>query len=92
MTLSIKVDFTADDIMAHAGGLTVPHVAILTYAMTPGMKYATIATAMNIKVGTVRSRLNRARSALRALKKDATPAPGIIPAGFDGEEEVTFDK
>lgn len=70
----MKTHFTVDDVQAHIEGLSTAHVAILTYAATPGMQYGTIAGAMEISVGTVKSRLHRARVALGGLMKAAEPS------------------
>jgi RNA polymerase sigma-70 factor, ECF subfamily len=49
-----------------------------------GLDYATAAEALGVPVGTVRSRLSRARTKLRALAERAlppTPAPPAAPPG-----------
>lgn len=50
----------------HKDKLTTEHAVILT-AFAGGVDYGTMAADMNLNIGTVKSRLNRARSALRLL-------------------------
>ncbi len=49
------------------GRLTVEHRAVLTLCDLESMPYDQIAAVIGCPIGTVRSRVNRARSALRAL-------------------------
>lgn len=53
--------------------LTVEHHNVLS-ALYSGLKYQGIAEALNIPLGTVRSRINRARGALAALRAKAGAA------------------
>ena len=50
----------------HKEKLAAKHVAILT-AFAGGISYATMAEDKSLNIGTVKSRLNRARAALRLL-------------------------
>ena len=50
----------------HKDKLTTEHVAVLT-AFASGATYGTMAEEQALNIGTVKSRLNRARLALRAL-------------------------
>ena len=57
---------TRELIEQHKDKLTDDHVIILN-AVACGINYGTMAADMNLNIGTVKSRLNRARSALRLL-------------------------
>ncbi len=60
--------------------LTEDHREVLMLIAVEGLRYEEAASVLNISVGTVKSRLSRARSALRALvdtqepNQDGTPA------------------
>jgi DNA-directed RNA polymerase specialized sigma24 family protein len=67
--------------------LSPDHKAILD-AFNEGAEYGAIAVAMNLKVGTVKSRLNRARGKIIRLQiEDAKVAPAQ-PEAADGRSSV----
>lgn len=61
-----------DDALMHK--LTLRHSAILKSSAVHSGKYNLIAEELQIPLGTVRSRLHRARAALSILRGDQTPA------------------
>jgi RNA polymerase sigma-70 factor (ECF subfamily) len=58
--------------------LTPEHREILTMVCLDGMQYAEVAEALDIPVGTVRSRLSRARDSLQTLL-DNPSASAVMP-------------
>ncbi len=56
--------------------LSDDHREILMLIAVEGLRYEEAATVLNISVGTVKSRLSRARTALRALVDTGEPDPG----------------
>ena len=56
--------------------LTDDHREVLMLIAVEGLRYEEAAEVLNISVGTVKSRLSRARSALRALVDIRDPDPG----------------
>src|SRR5262245_51610556 len=75
----IAVDTAAPDTaLAHAvrdalERMTPDHRAVLVLREYHGLEYQEIADALDIDIGTVRSRLSRARAALRALLSEDEP-------------------
>lgn len=67
--------FTCEDIEAHADKLRAPYLEILRAAVqhTGPTRYRVVAEQLGLPLGTVKSRLHRARAALNALK-DRTAA------------------
>ena len=64
---TIRFDWiTLDLIEEHKAKLTAEHVVILNAAAC-GINYGTMAADMSLNIGTVKSRLNRARAALHAI-------------------------
>ena len=61
---------TEAQVQACAGKVTEQHFEILWASLT--LPYSGIAKELNIKVGTVRSRLNRARAALNKIQQEFT--------------------
>lgn len=59
------ISFTAEDLQSAAASLKPEHVAVLAASLTGG--YAKTAADLGIKIGTVKSRLSRARAALEAV-------------------------
>ena len=53
------------DIIAAFGRLTAEHRAVLALVDVEGLDYAAAADVLSVPIGTVRSRLNRARAAMR---------------------------
>lgn len=58
-----KTDFTEEQIKFAGDAITSEHAVVLRAALT-GSTYEDMAEGLGLKVGTVKSRLNRARSAL----------------------------
>lgn len=63
---------------------------VVALCLGEGLEYEAAAEALGIPVGTVASRLSRARKKLRALTKDeaAAPAVGTTPKNVRGNREV----
>lgn len=55
------------DVLSQFGSLSEEHQAVLLLVAVEGLSYADVATVLGIPVGTVMSRLNRARDAFRRL-------------------------
>jgi len=62
------------DLTALLNMLSLEHREVLYLVDVLGYDYATVAEALEVKMGTVRSRLNRARSALREIVGDLAKA------------------
>jgi len=71
---------TAELVEEHAAKLKAPHVAALR-ADVGGVKYTTAAEKLGTKVGTHKSRLNRAREALRLLVVHPNGVPKFATDG-----------
>jgi len=56
------------------------HREVVLLADVEGFKYGEIASALDLPIGTVRSRLARARSALQASRWDVAQARGLRPS------------
>jgi RNA polymerase sigma-70 factor, ECF subfamily len=65
------------ELMQHVGRLPVDQREVLVLAVVEEMRYEEIAATLNIPVGTVMSRLSRAREKLRNAFAD--PAPATAP-------------
>jgi RNA polymerase sigma factor (sigma-70 family) len=52
---------------------------VLALCVWQGLDYASASVALGVPIGTVRSRLSRARSRLQALSVDPDPPPGRAP-------------
>ena len=61
---SQDVKMELDDVRAAMKSISSDHREILTLVCVKGMQYAEVSEALQIPVGTVRSRLSRAREAL----------------------------
>jgi RNA polymerase sigma-70 factor (ECF subfamily) len=74
-----------EDLERALAALPEHHRVVVLLADVEGFKYGEIADVLNLPVGTVRSRLARARSALQALLWDVAQAHGLRPtkAGLD---------
>jgi RNA polymerase sigma-70 factor (ECF subfamily) len=57
---------TAHDVRRALAGLRVEYKAVLTLCDCEGLSYEQISEALDLPLGTVRSRINRAREALKA--------------------------
>ena len=55
------------DMLAQFGGLSDEHQAVLLLVAVEGLSYADVATVLDVPIGTVMSRLSRAREAFRRL-------------------------
>ena len=64
--------------------LSDDHREILVLVCVQGMQYQEVASMLSIPVGTVRSRLSRARENLQALLDDPTLSASYIPAADRG--------
>lgn len=64
--------------------LAPDHRVIVVLRDLQGLAYEEIAEALRIPIGTVRSRLSRAREVLRALLKDLAADRGMMPAPDEG--------
>ena len=62
------------ELMQHVGRLPAEQREVLLLATVEEMRYEEIAAALNIPVGTVMSRLSRAREKLRHAFADSAPA------------------
>jgi RNA polymerase sigma-70 factor (ECF subfamily) len=58
-------------------GLTVEQRSLLRWVSVEGLSYQEVADILQIPIGTVMSRLSRARDALRRLSDGETPAPPL---------------
>jgi RNA polymerase sigma factor (sigma-70 family) len=68
-------------VAAAVGQLAAPERAVLLLFAWEELSYEEIAAALDIPIGTVRSRLSRARSALRALTEETNEPEGhAVPA------------
>jgi RNA polymerase sigma-70 factor, ECF subfamily len=67
-----RVELT--EVMQHVGRLPVDQREVLLLATVEEMRYEEIAAALDIPVGTVMSRLSRAREKLRNAFADSAPA------------------
>jgi len=63
------------ELMQHVGRLPVDQREVLVLAVVEELRYEEIAAVLNIPVGTVMSRLSRAREKLRAAFADGVVAP-----------------
>ena len=64
----------AQGLMEALGRMSPEHREILVLREMDGLDYETIGEMLELAVGTVRSRLHRARSQLRELLKDDGPS------------------
>lgn len=69
-----RVNFSHEEIDRFADRLRQEHVAVLR--LSDGLSYEGISAELNIPIGTVRSRLNRARGRLSALLEQEAPNAG----------------
>jgi RNA polymerase sigma-70 factor (ECF subfamily) len=75
ITLSVAGEYGAGaDLMAAAARLSAEHRHILVLAGVEALSYREIADELAVPLGTVMSRLARARAALRALMDPAESA------------------
>jgi RNA polymerase sigma factor (sigma-70 family) len=73
-------------VQAAFGRLGAEHRAVLHLVTVEGLSYADAAAALDVPVGTVMSRLSRARAALREQLGDEPARPRLrIVGGDDGE-------
>jgi RNA polymerase sigma-70 factor, ECF subfamily len=63
------------------------HRLVLTLQLIDGLDYASIARELGTPIGTVRSRLSRARKALRSLIEGRIDAPGLELGGKSQPQE-----
>ena len=68
--INARYNITEAQVQACAGKITEQHFEVLRASLT--LPYSGIAKELNIKVGTVRSRLNRARAALNKIQQEFT--------------------
>lgn len=66
----LETERTLDQVRAAIGQLNDEHRKVLTLVDMEGMDYKTVAEALDIRIGTVMSRLHRARGKLRCLLED----------------------
>ncbi len=64
-------DFSQEAVAAYKDELSKNHFAILILACASAGEYQPICVALNLPLGTVKSRLHRARKVLSALIADA---------------------
>ncbi len=69
--------FDARTSLAGFGGLTTEQRALLMLVSVEGLAYREAAEALGIPVGTVMSRLSRARQALRAMQEETPPTSAL---------------
>nr|WP_238391221.1 sigma-70 family RNA polymerase sigma factor [Pseudoxanthomonas japonensis] len=69
--------FAARTSLAGFSRLTVEQRALLMLVSVEDMGYREAAETLGIPIGTVMSRLSRARQALRAMQEDGPPAPSL---------------
>ena len=62
------------EVLREVGRLPVDQRTVLVLAAVEEMRYEEIATVLSIPIGTVMSRLSRAREKLRRVAQEATPA------------------
>lgn len=72
--------FTPEQITDHAGKFTPDQLDIL-FGHANGWSYAELVERLGLKLGTVKSRLNRARLKLMPLLKHPNGAPMYAPDG-----------
>jgi len=65
-------------VLAAMAGLDIPHRTVIILHDIKGVNYADIAKILDIKMGTVKSRLSRARARLRDILQDKDKARQII--------------
>lgn len=58
---------------------------VFTLCVWSGMSYAEVAATLDVAVGTVRSRLSRARTRLRGLAEEELRTPGTEPGPASGQ-------
>ncbi|WP_062203389.1 RNA polymerase sigma factor SigE [Demequina salsinemoris] len=73
-----------DDIIAALADLQPEYRAAVVLSDIEGLSYEEIAATLGIKMGTVRSRLSRARAKLRESLAHRAPASAQAPARSDG--------
>lgn len=83
MTLRVKL-FAEKLILNFETQLSKEHVAILMQHDVAGRGYLAIATDLGVSVGTVKSRLHRARQSLNLLRARATHPNGKPKFAEDG--------
>jgi len=81
-----------EDIERALDGLPVGFRTVVVLVEIQGYSYAEVAEILNVPVGTVRSRLSRARSMLqRALWQQATDA-GLLNVGREVDKKAEFNE
>lgn len=75
----IKVEL--QNVQAAMNRLSDDHRAIIEMICVEGMQYNEVSEALNIPVGTVRSRLSRARESLTSALETRTPAAHVLARG-----------
>jgi RNA polymerase sigma-70 factor (ECF subfamily) len=79
------------DVQAALDALPPEYRAAVVLCDIEGLSYEEIAVTLGIKLGTVRSRIHRARARLRESLEHRAPgaAPRTLPAATDADERVT---
>jgi RNA polymerase sigma-70 factor (ECF subfamily) len=70
--------FDARTSLAAFAGLSAEQRALLMLVSVEGLGYREAADVLGIPIGTVMSRLSRARQALRAMTEEKMPAPPVL--------------
>lgn len=74
---SVEHQVIAADSLATFGQLSEEQQNLLLWVTVDGLSYQTIAEMLDVPIGTVMSRLSRARRAMRKASEDESPTPTL---------------
>jgi RNA polymerase sigma-70 factor (ECF subfamily) len=80
-----------DEILAALDGLPAEHRLVVTLCDIEGLSYREIAETIERPVGTVMSRLHRARKQLQSALHDVAVERGLVAGESQGRQVVQLD-